>query len=266
MCRTRPFRSLRSRLGAPLLLAALALVSVAPSAWTDDRDLVKQGQKDPYVFVLLDVSGSMNQSIACSQAQFDAGECGIVCPNGECLPRMVGDDPSSKLVVAKKAIYEIVKETDGLNFGFATFDQKERKIYRKHWWYALKAVQPGGFITLQSGRNFPDVGQEEVFGDATWTCNAVDLIGCDAANPADLNDVWEVGKVQRWPKLGVDNSGIAFPADYTRQIFIREGLAVYRVIWTPLNLPNAATNRLGNADVRATVTVERCTNASCSGK
>lgn len=263
MCRTRPFRSLRSRLGAPLLLAALALVSVAPSAWTDDRDLVKQGQKDPYVFVLLDVSGSMNQSISCTQAQINNGECTLLCPDGECLPRMVGDDPASRLVVAKKAIYQIVKETDGLNFGFATFDQREMKIYRKHWWYALRAVQPNGFITLQNGRVYPAPGQEEVFGDATWVCNTVDTIGCQGNNPADLSDAWEFGKIQRWPKLGVDNSGNSFPSDFTRVTYIRDG-ATYRVTWTPLNRPDAATNRLGNATVTMRLTVDRCTNTNCT--
>lgn len=221
-----------------VLLAALVTTAVfAPRAAADDRQLFRETSAEPYVFILLDISGSMYQSVPCTQESMEAGECVgyrsdilhanvpcgqaevdaglcLPCPPGACLPRMIGDDPSSKMRIAKEAIYALMDETDDIHFGFATFDQDELRVYRKHWWYRVAAEQPvDGFIQLRSGRYFPPAGQEDVFGK-TWSCNRavrngpdnsdVAPIGCNSSNPADLGDRYEYERIRRLPKLGDD--------------------------------------------------------------
>lgn len=293
MWRARPFRTLAGPLGVPPLLAALALLALAlfaPSARADDANLVKQGQKGPYVFIMLDVSGSMNQSVNCSQAQFDAGQCSIVCPQGDCLPHSIGDDPGSKIRTAKEAIYEIMRSTDNINFGFGTYDQGQIRALRKHWWYALQATQPAGFITLDSGRQYPAPGQQEIFGEASFYCSeALDAsnntqvaslryIGCPIVapyvnpttgtlTPARLSDPWESERVRHWPKLGLLRGGATGDAltgnTYTRYYYIKDtDNKIYKVTFQPKNYPTDVANGLGLPLVTATIKVEKCNNAT----
>ena len=263
--------------------AWLAAGGARPAA-ADDRDLIRAGQRDPYVFVLLDVSGSMHQSVQCTAADNAQGLCAPVCATGACLPRMMADDPASRMFVAKESIYEIMRRTDGVNFGFATFDQRNLRVLYKHWWYRVDAAPAAGLVQLDSGRRYPALGHEEIFGEAAWKCTdgmhdngnhdaTLRWIGCplpgQAINgqpnqpvPADLDDAWEFERVRRYPKLGIDNNDaqtyfIRDNADNpaTAQV---EGPRTYRVTYTPV-----AGQTLGNPQVRARVLVERCTNANC---
>lgn len=278
------------RRAAALVPAALALALAAVPGHADDRELVRRGQDDPYVFILLDVSGSMHQSVNCTQEQFDAGECSMVCPEGACLPRLHGDDPASKMYVAKEAIYEIMRTTENVHFGFATFDQDGLRLLRKHFWYRVKSSQPSGFLQLDSGKRYPDAGHEEVFGQATWNCadaygtcsaQAASLglctqgavfqdsryryIGCPLGSvsgqpttvqPADLDDPWEMERVRRFPKLDDNNTA-------TRHYYIRDNAddKIYRVTFAPVS-----GQVISNPTVRVNVTVERCNNTACSNR
>ncbi|HMB54928.1 MAG TPA: PilC/PilY family type IV pilus protein [Thermoanaerobaculia bacterium] len=186
-----------STLGA--VVSALILTTAwAGTAFADDTDLFRETTAEPYVFFLLDVSGSMNQSIpcsaeqaiagtcggpACTQAQIDAGRCATYCPTGACLPRLMGDDLNSRLGVAKQAIYEMVDEAPDIQYGFAQFGRSGLQLSRKHWYYRPAEVQPAngsglpvGFITLESGRVFPGPDHEDVFGD-TWSCETFSKSG-----------------------------------------------------------------------------------------
>ncbi|HSF44091.1 MAG TPA: hypothetical protein VLT87_30160, partial [Thermoanaerobaculia bacterium] len=89
-----------------LALALLGIAAAGPSR-ADDRDLLRNSVGEPYVFVLLDTSGSMNWSPRCTQEQFDRGECKVLCPTGDCYTPLQADDASSKFYQAKEALYEV---------------------------------------------------------------------------------------------------------------------------------------------------------------
>lgn len=107
--RSRISPALQVALGA--LAAALVLIVAwpAPQAAADDRSLVKASESEPYVMILLDVTGSMNR-----------------VPEGDQdVAPLAQDDPASKAYQAKQAIYQVLEETDGVHFGFATFPNQD---------------------------------------------------------------------------------------------------------------------------------------------
>ncbi|HSF41065.1 MAG TPA: hypothetical protein VLT87_14815, partial [Thermoanaerobaculia bacterium] len=77
------FQTVRRIAFRTFVAALLGIAAAAPSAG-DDRDLLRSSVGEPYVFVLLDTSGSMNWSPRCTQEQFDRGECKVLCPTGDC--------------------------------------------------------------------------------------------------------------------------------------------------------------------------------------
>jgi hypothetical protein len=277
------------------LVALLVAAACATAAAADDTKLFQESTAEPYVFILLDLSGSMNQSVPCSQQAMEAGECTGVradvlhanvpctsadvaaglclpCPEGACLPRRLGDDPESKLRVAKEAIYALMEEVDDVHFGFGTFDHDRLRVHRKHWWYRVAETQPEGFIELVSGRTYPPAGQEEVFGK-TWNCNraqadgganneALRYVGCRATDPADLDDRWEYERVRRLPKLGEANNrnvGVYVRDEADGQAYFVE----YQKVEKVGTGPGAVTQRLGD-DVLAVDVLVTCLGA-CPG-
>ena len=166
----------------------------------DDRDLLRESAGRPYVFIMMDISSSMNWEV------------------GNVLPNLRADSPDSKFYQAKEALYEVVKEIDDIQFGFGTFNQDVLRIVSKHWLYE---AQSG--ITLSSGRVYPAAGDQHVFG-RIWSCteyflsNSLKNKGCASSSPADLSNAWEARRVQIYSKLGADgNSTTTFyirdPAD-----------------------------------------------------
>jgi PilC-like protein with beta-propeller domain len=260
------------------MATVLALLLAAPAARADDRSLLHSQQQNPYVFIILDTSGSMHQSTACSAADIAAGDCSELCVDGDCLPHLMGDDPNSKIYTAKAAIYDVMALHPNVNFGFGHFDQQGMHLSWKYWWYSVASTQPNGFITLDSGLQYPMPGQLEIFGQQAWNCTdatpdgrwggvpAVPLrwIGCPFANvggqpanpiPAHLDNSWEWERVRRYPKLGDDNS-------VTWSYYIQESSSgsgpVYRVTFTPVG-----GQTLGQDPMTVQISVDKCTNASC---
>lgn len=246
-------RTLRTicRSTLPLVAALLAFVVTRPIS-ADDRDILRDSAGKPYLFILLDTSGSMNWSPKCTQAQHDAGICDFVCPTGDCPVPRDGDDPAAKFRQAKEALYEVLKDVDDVDFGFASFNQDNVRVANKHWLYQVDAASPT--VTLVSGLQWPVAGSQEVFG-ATIGCdrgNGDDNeMGCfaDSDRAADTNDAWEMTKVRRLPKLNVDRTtSISY--------YIRDAGQVYYVLTEP---PSGAQPY--DADVTLRTHVYRCTGS-----
>ena len=205
---------------------------------------------DPYVFLLLDTSGSMNYSTPCSQVQLDAGECSLLCPTGDCFVPLQGDDPASKFYQLKEGLQTFLAGNPPAQLGFASFNQDALGVRAKHWLYQAQTDGP----VIPGWGAYPAAGTQEVFG-LSWGCDTGsndNEIGCYSTKPADLPDVWELSRVQRLPKAGsAFNQAVIF--------YLRNGTTFYKVTYTP-----AAGSTAGAATVNVTVRVDRCSNSSCS--
>jgi hypothetical protein len=243
----------------------LALLLAAPGARADDRSLLHATQQSPYVFIILDTSGSMHQEIACTAADVAAGFCAAECDPGDCLPRMMGDDPDSKIYVAKQSIYNIMQSHPNINFGFGHFDQQGLRVVFKYWWYSLASVQPNGFIALDSGLNYPEVGQQELFGQQAWNCTdglggvaGFTQRGCNSTYPSHLDNSWEWERARRYPKLGDTNTGAAY-SYYIQENSKAPLPPIYKVTFTPV-----VGQVMGAPTMLVSIKVDKCTNAACS--
>lgn len=128
-----------------VLLLALGTLLWAPArpAWSDDRDLLRQSSGNPYVFVILDTSGSMNE-----------------IPNQAGINALAaGDDSNSKLYGAKQALYSVMTQFNNISYGFASFNQDGLRVLRKNWIYQASA-NPSWSGTL----GYPVQGQGYAFG------------------------------------------------------------------------------------------------------
>jgi hypothetical protein len=220
----------------PLALLALG----AGAARGDDRDLLRNSIADPYLFIILDTSGSMNWAPKTA-----------ACPTGDCFVPLQADDAQSKAYQAKQALFQVLTDSSfpKINLGFATYNQDQLAVSQKHWLY--QATTAGVPLTTPSV-NFPAVGAQEVFG-TLWGCDTGsndDEIGCYAASPANLSNAWETTRVQRLPKGGVS---------YSQSVtyYIKNGTVTYKVTVAP-----SGGSYGGSLSVKYTLL--KCTNASCS--
>ena len=204
---------------------------------------------DPYVFILFDISGSMNHAAGCTQAEYNAGQCGYVCSGSQCHTPLQGDHPGSKWFQARQALYNVVSGIDDVRLGFATFSNQDGlRVNSKHWLYQATTDGP----VIPSFGAYPAVGSQEVFG-RTWSCNTGSggTDGCSVSVPADTNDAWEITRVQRLPK-----GGDAF--NQTVDVFVRKTGYVYRVRYQPV-----AGGTLGGS-IQTTITTVRCLDSTCT--
>jgi hypothetical protein len=258
------------------VVTALALLLAVPAARADDRSLLHATQQNPYVMIILDTSGSMHQEVACSAADVAAGFCSAECDPGDCLPRMMGDDPDSKIYVAKQSIYTIMQSHPNISFGFGHFDQTQLQVFWKYWWYSVAISQPSGFIKLDSGRQFPAPGQQELFGQQAWPCTLggpapFNNVGCVATQPAHLDNSWEIERARRYPKLGDQNNAAGW-SYYINEVTggVLPLHPLYRVTFTPVtgqvcSDPTKAPSCLGSPTLLVSVKVDKCsTNNSCA--
>jgi hypothetical protein len=249
MLKLCPAAALAGLLGLALLAAGSGTASA------DDRDLLRESSGRPYVFIILDTSGSMNWTPPCSQADFNANKCKTLCPYRDCYARLQADDASSKFYQAKQALYEVLKDVKDVQFGFATYNQDDLYVEAKHWIYLAGS---GGVSLPGSGsipaRVFPAVGAEDIIGNL-WNCDtgANDHeIGCLNTKPADLDDPWEITRMQRLPK-----GGLSFSSTVT--FYIRWAGTTYKIKYTP-----TGGNKPGDPTIQLKVRVDKCTNGSCS--
>ena len=129
------------RVAAAVLLAASSLA--LGTARADDRLLLRQSPADPMMFILFDTSGSMAEQ-----------------PADSLVPIGSGDDPASKLYQAKQALYTALLNNPNVHYGFASFNQDDTQLRRKHWVY--KADQDGAWGTFPL--SYPALNVTYIFG------------------------------------------------------------------------------------------------------
>ena len=237
---------IKRRLAVALLLAVLG--GALPAAAQPECD--PEVLSNPDVFILFDTSGSMNYSPPCTQVQIDAGECSLLCPTGDCYVPLQGDDPSSKFVQMKEALYTALEDEFNLQLGFASYNQDALRVKSKHWLYQAQSSGP----VISGWGAYPAAGALEVFG-AHWGCDTGsgdNEVGCYPASPADLPDAWELGRVRRLSK-----GGASF--NQAQVFFLRRGSTVYKATYTPASL-----SALGDPTLSVNVRIDRCTNSSCT--
>lgn len=133
MSRNRhPLRSLAFTLGVAALVGGLLLAGVRPG-FTNDVQLLRRGSATPFVFLLLDTSGSMNLGL-----------------NDAWLPGGA-DNPSSRLFLARRALAEVFGALgdEDISVGLAGYNHDKLRVVAKHWLYynaqALPAAWPISF-------------------------------------------------------------------------------------------------------------------------
>lgn len=246
----------------------LVCLALAGRLSADDRDSLRTSAEAPYVFLILDTSGSMNWTTRCTAAQLAKGDCRQLCTDRDCFTPLNADDPASKFYQAKEALYEVLSQVDNINFGFATYNQDGLNVASKHWLY--KVTTPG--ITLEDSTVYPPVdttpaGQRQcsttdptascdVFG-RIWPCTQDSVIGCwpgganNTFTPARLSTAWEAQRVRRLPKLGDRNNT-------SQTFYIRSSGVNYEVTYDPIAGPDLATA----ATVDVKVSIKRCTGST----
>ena len=159
------------KLSANLAILSSLVLLAAQALRADDRDLLRESVGEPYLFVLLDTSGSMNWTPKCPvqvpdpndpkktiQVPANANDCPVLCPTGDCFVPLNADSPSSKFYQAKQALYEVLQSIDGIQFGFATYNQDDLFVRAKHYMYQAAASGPN----VPGYGAFPPAGTQEV--------------------------------------------------------------------------------------------------------
>jgi len=208
----------------------MLLWTPARPAWSDDRDLLRQSAGNPYVFVILDTSGSMSEQPGSSTESF-----------------MGGDDPASKIYGAKQALYQVMTQFNDISYGFASFNQDGLRVFRKHWIYSPDAA-PSWNATL----GYPIQDQGYTFGyggtttspDIQFSCGSPTTLPASGSTFTTLIDNPETGD------LG---------ANLTYGLWLKQGTRTYYV-------ETLLTNGSKLGDPTISVSTRRRRLATGSGK
>jgi hypothetical protein len=226
MIRTRrPHR--RSKLALALPGAGLALVALlaghSPTAEAaDDIDLLRKKGGQPYVFFLVDTSGSM------------------VLDEDDNWVAANGDDPDSKIFQIKKALYEVMSGVESVHFGLASFNQDRLQVQSKHWLYRADAAGDLGPF------DYPSAAGE------VWTFGRhVDPTGAAGTCTAPLSLSAARLQLNRFARLGL--AGLE-----TTTLWVSDGGEDYRL---QISLAPGSPGGLGSPEILVRVearTVIKC--------
>ncbi len=219
-------------------LAALGALAAA-SGRADDRDLLRNTQDDPYVFILFDVSGSMNWQ-----------------PAGDAWAPASADDPAAKFYQAKSGLYRVLKATDDINFGFATFNQDNLHAVHKHFLYRLAEDQTAlpwiadSLATIA----WPSTSDPLTFGPNAGIDGGNDTLS-SCGNGPNLNQTGNAylearGELNRFPKLGFPGSPVT-TTEYFRNR-VSGNTRSFRIDWTRV------AGALGDDSITVRMRVRRC--------
>jgi hypothetical protein len=133
------------------LIAAVILVLCATGAVADDRDFLRERAAKPNILILLDTSTSM---IGTSEArtEFTEGDGPDIVDFGM-LPG-AGDDPRSRMGIAKAVLRDFLQNVTDANFALAGYQYQMPEdggspvnpFPAKHWTYEALSGDHLGFI------------------------------------------------------------------------------------------------------------------------
>lgn len=232
-----------------LILAAFALLA-GGNAVADDRDLLKINVGNPYLFILLDTSASMNLTI------------------GADTPTLAyGDDPNSRIYGAKEALFKVLKPLDDISIGFATFNQNRLRAPHKHWLYYVSSITGAGWPAtlgwpiLDDGLTtmvdtdddgLPDSlrtdidGDVMVFGKLFEDDSGTEItVAGSCEEPLLVDDAFDRQKLNAFAKLGSDGS-------QATSVWIRGGSPATTYFMT-FTLPERPDHFLGKHGIRVHV-------------
>lgn len=225
-----PLRNLAFAAGLFATAAGL-LIATSEPAWTDDVDLLRFDTGNPYLFIILDTSGSMNLPLAKGAAPIPGD----------------GDAPGSRIYEAKKAMYNVFKDVDDVHFGLATYNQDTFKVASKHWLYAASANPSASGWPLTG---YPATTDILTFGAHLGTATAG---SCNA--PLKLST--QRDDINRFSKLGADLNTLT-------KIWIEGGSpsGIYEVSVTKVSGGGPGSN---NITVRLSAQEYKKTNCTAQG-
>jgi hypothetical protein len=248
--------------GAAVIVVLAVLLLLAGGqrpAYTDDIDLLRFTTAKPYVYFIIDNSASMALS--------SAGEW--VHANG--------DDPRSKLYQVKRVVYDVFKDVNDIQFGFAAFNQDNARATAKHWLYYVVSStsnklpngwpinypapdNDGPIVTAANGTVTSDIeGDLMTFGphlggaDTAGTCLLPLTFGNVGTDDRE--------KLNRFAKLNLGGS--------TTTLWIKGGAGnkTYRLtVDRPNSKPDTSPNpELGKDDMDVRLTLDEIKNNGCVG-
>jgi len=174
---------------------AALLLAGGKTAWTDDTDLLRFDTGNPYLFIILDTSGSMNLMLDQTNGISALGDA---------------DAPGTRLYEAKKAIYTVFKDVTDVHFGLVTYNQDSLHVLSKHWLYAVSstAVTAGSWPLQDAGNvNYPAPSDILTFGKHFTT---TPVVGTGGSCSAPLSYSTDRAAINRFSKLDTDGSGTSF--------------------------------------------------------
>ena len=235
------------RFAVATFAGASLLLGLGGASQADDIDLLRFGAADPYVMIVLDTSASMCLDLKGLPVEADC------------------DDPRSRLYLAKQALYDAFQSIDGVQFGFASYNQDQLRVKAKHWLYYLEPSRnslpnnwPFATWPTMDGDGIEVGGVVDIDGDMLTFGHKPDLKdatgktwgACD--RPIDLRT--EKRHLNRLPKLG--SSGIT-----TTEIWVTSSNTRYRVTFSN---PTAA-DKLGDTLLRTRLKIEQMrSNSTCA--
>ena len=130
------------------LLPALTFALVS-SLTADDRNLLKDVSAPPNILIVLDSSGSMIGTAENGPAR---GGGDVILPPFA-MQIGAGDDPRSRMGIAKRVLEDFLRTATNVNFAFAQYSQTlpvgQTPIFQEHWVYEalgsdrFRMVEPG---------------------------------------------------------------------------------------------------------------------------
>lgn len=253
--RSRTLRSLRRCTPWVLAVAACCLAGLTPRRLAaDDRGLLRFDSAKPYLFILLDNSGSM-ASIP-----------------GDAVAPANGDDPTSKLASAKSVLYDVFSSASDIQLGLGTFNQDNLRVRGKHWLYTAAAGTTAA-VSASLPVAWPADGEQWVFG-TFFPALTKDVSGAlTVPTPGTLGTALAgvslttyKAQLDRFAKLQVndDNGNLLADASDSSQdtvLYVTASGKTYQyTLSRQKNNPN-----LGNPTITVQATVRLCTLGICAG-